>query len=41
MVGTTEGHVKSIPAEEATLVGDLGDEIEGAIVAPPRMRWSS
>ena len=37
MVGTTEGHVKSIPTEEATLVGNLDDETEGETVAPPHM----
>ena len=37
MTGTPEGHVKSIPAEEATPASNLGDETEGETVAPPRM----
>ena len=37
MEGTPEGHVESIPTEEATPVGDLGDETEGATATPPRM----
>ena len=37
MVGTPEGHVKSISTEEATPVGNLGDETKGDTMAPPRM----
>ena len=37
MMGTPKGHVESIPMEEATPVGNLGDETEADIVAPPRM----
>ena len=37
MAGTPEGHIESIPAEEATPVGNLGDEIEGYTAAPPRV----
>ena len=37
MAGTPEGHVESIPAEEATPVGNLSDETEGETVAPPRI----
>ena len=37
MTGTPEGHIESIPAEEATPVGNLGDETEGDTTAPPRM----
>ena len=38
MVGTPEGHVKSISTEEATPAGNLGDETEGETAAPPRIR---
>ena len=38
MAVTPEGHVKSIPEEEATLADNLGDEVEGETAAPPRMR---
>ena len=34
MVGTPEGHVKSISTEEATPVGNLGDGTEGRTAAP-------
>ena len=37
MMGTPEGHIESVPMEEATSVGNLGDETEGEIAAPPRM----
>ena len=37
MMGVPEGHVESIREEEATLVNNLGDEVEGEIVAPPCM----
>ena len=37
MADTPDGHVESIPVEEATLVGDLGDETEGVTAAPPRI----
>ena len=37
MMGTPKGHVESIPAEEATLMGNLGDKTEGETGAPPRM----
>ena len=35
MTGTPKGHVKSIHEEEATLMNDLDDEVEGDIGAPP------
>ena len=35
MVGTPEGHIESIHKEEATLMNDLNDEVEGEIGAPP------
>ena len=38
MVGTPEGHVKSIHEEEATPTNDLDDEVEGDTGAPPRLR---
>ena len=38
MTGTPEGHVESVPEEEATPVNNLGDEAEGETVAPPRMQ---
>ena len=38
MMGTPEGHIKSIPTEETTLTHDLSDEVEGETAAPPRMR---
>jgi len=38
MTGTAEGHVESIPKEEATLANNLSDEAEGETVAPPHMR---
>lgn len=41
MVGTPKGYVESILTEEATPVGHLGNETKGAIVALPRMGWSS
>ena len=37
MVGTPEGHIESIPMEEVTLTGNLGDKTEGETAAPPRM----
>ena len=37
MMGTPKGHVESVPTEEATLVGNLGDKTKGETVAPPRM----
>ena len=38
MVGTPEGHVKSIHDEEDTPTNDLDDEVEGDAGAPPRLR---
>ena len=38
MAGTPEGHVESIPEEEATPTNDLNDEVEGNAGAPPRLR---
>ena len=37
MAGTPEGHIESVPKEEATPMTDLGDEAEGEMVAPPRV----
>ena len=37
MAGTPEGHVESIPEEEATLTNDLNDEVEGDAGAPPHL----
>ena len=37
MTGTPEGHIESIPMEEATLTGNLGDKTEGETAAPPCM----
>ena len=37
MMGTPEGHVESVPVEEATPMGNLGDETKAETVAPPRM----
>ena len=37
MMGTHEGHVKSVFEEEATPADNLSDEAEGEIAAPPRM----
>ena len=37
MAETTEGHVESISAEEATPAGNLDDRTRGGIVAPPRV----
>ena len=37
MMGTPEGHIESIPTEEATPMGNLGDATDGDIAAPPRM----
>ena len=37
MMGTPEGHVESISMEEATPVGNLGDETKGETTAPPRI----
>ena len=41
MVGTSEGHVESVSAEEATLVGNLGDETEGTQWPHLTWGWSS
>ena len=38
MMGTPEGHVESVSAEEATPIGNLGGETEGVTAAPPHMR---
>ena len=38
MIGTPEGHVESVPEEEATLANNLDDEAKGKTVAPPHMR---
>ena len=38
MVGTPEGHVESIHGEEATLMNNLDDEVEGETGAPPHLR---
>ena len=38
MVGTPEGHVKSIHEEEATPMNDLDDEVEGETKALPCLR---
>ena len=35
MAGTPKGHVESIHEEEATLMNDLDDEVEGETGAPP------
>jgi len=37
MMGTLEGHVESISAEEATLAGNLGNKTKRETVAPPHM----
>ena len=37
MIGTPEGHVKSIREEEATPTNNLDDEVEGGVEAPPRV----
>ena len=37
MIGTPEGHVESVPMEEATSAGNLGDKTEGETMTPPRM----
>ena len=37
MMGTPEGHVESISMKEATPAGNLNDETEGEIAAPPRV----
>ena len=34
MAGTSEGHVESIRQEEATLMNDLSNEVEGDAGAP-------
>ena len=38
MAGTPEGHVESIREEEATLMNDLDDEVEGDVATPPHRR---
>ena len=38
MVGTPDGHVKSIHEEEATPMNDLNNEVEGEAGAPPCLR---
>ena len=38
MMGTPEGHVESIPAEEATPVGNLINKTEGGTVVPTSRR---
>ena len=38
MMGTLEGHVKSIYEEEATPMNGLNDEVEGETGAPPCLR---
>jgi len=38
MVGTSDGHVKSIHEKEATPMNDLNDEVEGEAGAPPCLR---
>ena len=38
MTGTPEGHIESVPGEEATSVDNLGDEAKEETAAPPRMR---
>ena len=38
MMGTLEGHIESVPEEEATLANNLNDEAKGEIVAPPCIR---
>ena len=38
MTGTPEGHVESIHEEEATLMNDLDDKVEGDAGAPPCLR---
>ena len=35
--GVLEGHVKSIREVEATPVNNLGNEVKGETIAPPRM----
>ena len=37
MVGTPEGYVDSIFAEETTPLGDVGDRTEGGTAAPPHV----
>ena len=41
MTGTLEGHVESVPAEEATPMGNLGDKTKGETASPLRMGWTS
>ena len=38
MIGTPEGHVKSIHKEEATPTNDLSDKAKEETAAPPHMR---
>ena len=38
MVGTPEGHVESVPEEEATPVNNLDDEAEGETMDLPHIR---
>ena len=37
MMGTPEGHVESVPKEQATPVNNLSDEAKGDTAGPPRM----
>ena len=37
MAEIPEGHVESIPMEEDTLAGNLGEETKGETVTPPRI----
>ena len=39
MMGTPEGHVESVPEEEATLANDLDDEAEGDSGSSTRRSW--
>ena len=41
MVGTPEGHVESIHDEDATLMNDLDDEVEGDVGPQLACGWSS
>ena len=38
MTGTPEGYIESIHEGGATLIDDLGDEVEGDVGAPPCLR---
>jgi len=37
MAGTPEGHIESVFADDATLVGNLGDGTKGGTAAPPHI----